>query len=649
MAIPDEDVARVRAATDLVALIGEQTALKRVGRRFVGLCPFHAEKTGSFSVNAEEGLYYCFGCQASGDAISFVRATEGVDFVEAVERLANRAGITIRYDDDRDRNEDRNRRRELLAAMTVAVEYYHERLLAGPDAGRARQYLRSRGYDGDVVRRFRLGYAPAGWDELVRASRLPGAVLREAGLAYENDRNRYQDSFRERVMFPIFDPGGRAIAFGGRVLPEALRSSEREPGPKYRNSPESSIYSKRRTLYGLNWAKSDIARAHEVVVCEGYTDVIGFHLAGVPRAVATCGTALTEDHFRLLAHFANRIVLCFDADAAGQAAAARLYQWERRHELELAVAALPVGSDPGELAQRDPASLAAAVGKAQPFLGFRVDQALGAHDLRTPEGRSRAAEAALAAIAEHPNELVRDQYLIGVADRTRLDPNRLRELLVEVRSRPQPDPEAGGAGPGRRADEAEPPDQNRAAPAAAPWGRAGARTAEERPELRAGRDALLLALNQPDGARALFDEVLFVDPVQRNAYRALVDSAGLSEAIQRADPEAGDLIRRLAVSELPDELVVTGPYIELVRAACDRALRELDAEARVAQQEGRSEDLATALNTGAWLRTELEALRDPLVGPGGGSDTEDAAQRLVAWLAQRQQEAGDDGRRASED
>ncbi len=267
MAIPDEDVARVRAATDLVALIGEQTALKRVGRRFVGLCPFHAEKTGSFSVNAEEGLYYCFGCQASGDAISFVRATEGVDFVEAVERLANRAGITIRYDDDRDRNADRSRRRELLAAMTAAVEFYHERLLANPEAGRARQYLRSRGYDGEVVRKFRLGYAPAGFDELVRALRLPGPVLREAGLAYESERGRLQDAFRERVMFPIFDPGGQAIAFGGRVLPEGLRALEREAGPKYRTSPESSIYSKRRTLYGLNWAKSDIAHAHEVVVC----------------------------------------------------------------------------------------------------------------------------------------------------------------------------------------------------------------------------------------------------------------------------------------------------------------------------------------------------------------------------------------------
>ncbi|HXZ83296.1 MAG TPA: DNA primase [Acidimicrobiales bacterium] len=632
MAIPDEDVAQVRAATDLVALIGERTALKRVGRRFVGLCPFHAEKTGSFSVNAEEGLYYCFGCQASGDAISFVRATEGVDFVEAVERLANRAGITIRFDDDRDRNEERNRRRELLAAMTAAVDFYHDRLLTHPDAGRARQYLRSRGYDGEIVRKFRLGYAPAGFDELVRALRLPGAVLREAGLAYENERSRLQDAFRERVMFPIFDPGGQAIAFGGRILPDALRASDREPGPKYRNSPESAIYSKRRTLYGLNWAKGDIARAHEVVVCEGYTDVIGFHVAGVPRAVATCGTALTEDHFRLLAHFAKKIVLCFDADAAGQAAAARLYQWEKRHELELAVAELPVGSDPGELAQGNPAALAAAVEHAQPFLGFRVEQALGAHDLHTPEGRSRAAESAVSAIAEHPNELVRDQYLIGVADRTHVDPVQLRELLVEVQSRPQPDVDAPSTGPSQRRDDDRGSDVD-------PSRRTSRRASESRSELRAGRDALILTLDRADEVRPLFDEVLFVDPVQRNAYRALTAAASLAQAIERADPEASDLLRRLAVSEGPDELDVTGTYIELVRTASEKVLREFEAEGRVAEQEGRSEDVVAVLTTGAWLRTELEILRDPLVRPGGTSSAEDAAKRLVAWLTQRQQEA----------
>jgi DNA primase len=643
MAIPDEDVARVRAATDLVALVGEQTALKRVGRRFVGLCPFHAEKTGSFSVNAEEGLYYCFGCQASGDAISFVRATEAVDFVEAVERLANRAGITIRFDDDRDRSEERNRRRELLAAMTRAVEFYHERLLSHPDAGQARQYLRSRGYDGEIVRKFRLGYAPAGFDELVRALNLPGAVLRAAGLAYENERSRLQDAFRERIMFPIFDPGDQAIAFGGRVLPEGLRTPQREPGPKYRNSPESAIYSKRRTLYGLNWAKADIAHAHEVVVCEGYTDVIGFHIAGVSRVVATCGTALTEDHFRLLAHFAKKIVLCFDADAAGQAAAARLYQWEKRHELELAVAELPVGSDPGELAQHDPTALAVAVEHAQPFLGFRVEQALASHDLRTPEGRSRAAEAALVAIAEHPNEFVRDQYLVGVADRTRLDPRKLRELLVEVQSRPQPEADDRNLKPGGRRDgEGIPGDgpRDESGAAAEPPGRVGGRTPELHAEQRAGRDALLLTLDRPEAVGALFSEVLFVDPVQLNAYRALVGSTGLARAIEQADPEAGDLLRRLAVSEVPDELDITGTYIELVRSACERVLRELEAEGRLAEQEGRGDDVVAVLTTGAWLRTELEILRDPLVRPVGASDAEDAARRLVAWLTQRWQEAG---------
>ena len=178
MGIPDEDIARVRAATDLVALIGEQTALKRVGRRFTGLCPFHAEKTPSFSVNGEEGLYYCFGCQASGDTISFVRQTEGVDFVEAVERLAARAGVTIRLDGDRSGDKERGHRRELLGALSKAAAFYNERLLTQPDAGKARQYLRSRGYDGDVVRRFQLGYAPAGFDELARALKVPGAVLR---------------------------------------------------------------------------------------------------------------------------------------------------------------------------------------------------------------------------------------------------------------------------------------------------------------------------------------------------------------------------------------------------------------------------------------------------------------------------------------
>jgi DNA primase len=626
--IPDEDVARVRAATDIVAIIGEHTALKRVGRRFQGLCPFHSERSPSFSVNAEEGLYYCFGCQAHGDAITFVRETEGLDFADAVERLALRAGITIRRDAARGRDEDHGRRRDLLALTEKASAFFHERLLSHADAGKARTYLRSRGYDGDVVRKYLLGYAPPGFDELVKALQAPPALLRQAGLAFENQRGRMQDAFRDRVMFPILDASGRPIAFGGRVLPEQLRATDYGAGPKYRNSPESPVYQKRRTLYGLNWAKTEISKSAEAVVCEGYTDVIGFHLAGVPQAVATCGTALTEDHLQVLAHFAKRVVLAFDADAAGEAAAARLYQWEKRHEIELAVAELPDGADPAELARTSASALAAAVTGARPFLGFRVERALGAHDLRTPEGRSRAAEEATSAIAEHPNELVRDQYVIDVADRTQIAPDRLRALVAAAASRAT----------SKDSSEAPPPDEN---------GRRETRpqgTASRRREItieeRAPRDALVCAIEHHDDAKALFDEILFIDPIQRSAFRALVGAPDLSSAIASADPDAADLLRALAVTDVPDDLDTEGTYIALVRASGSRALRELESEARVAERDGRDDGVVQVLAAHGWLRKELEVLHDPLVRSGASSEEMATAKALVAWLADRQQEAG---------
>jgi len=425
MGIPDEDVARVREATDIVALIGEHAALKRQGRRWVGLCPFHGEKTPSFSVNAEEGFYYCFGCQAKGDAITFVREVEHLDFVDAVRRLADKSGITIREDANSGR--ESQRRQVFRDAMEQAAEWYHQRLLVGADAGQARDYLRSRGYDGEVVRRFRLGWAPDGWDELCRALALPEEIAVGAGLAFVNRRGKLQDAFRARVLFPICDPSGHPVALGGRVLPGSA-----DPA-KYKNSTETPIYSKRRTLYALNWAKHDIIARDEVVVCEGYTDVIGLFGAGVERAVATCGTALAEEHVKLLRGFASKVVLAFDADGAGQAAAGRFYEWERRLEINVAVAALPPGSDPGELARSDPDGLRAAIEGAKPFLQFRVERILDGGELSTPEGRAKAADTALAAVAEHPDNLVRDQYVMQVAERCRLEPLLLRDRLEELR------------------------------------------------------------------------------------------------------------------------------------------------------------------------------------------------------------------------
>src|SRR5215217_4439863 len=416
-----EDIERVRAATYFAAVAGEHIALKRVGRRYQGLCPFHAEKSPSFSINAEEGLYYCFGCGVGGDVISFVREIEHLEFAEAVERLAARSGIQIRYDTEAV-SQERQRRARLVGAMTQAVDWYHQRLLTGPDAKGARAYLRSRGYDGDVVRAYRIGWAPEGWDELCRALKLPADVAKDTGLGFVNKVGRLNDFFRGRVLFPIFDVRGDPVAFGGRRLAEG-------EGPKYRNSPETPLYSKSRVLYGLNWAKSAVVDTNEVVVCEGYTDVIGLARAGVATGVATCGTALSDDHIRILKNFARRLVLAYDADDAGQAAADRFYEWERRYELDLAVADLPAGTDPGELSSVDPAALAAAIKGAKPFLTFRIDRLLARSDLRTPAGKARAAEAAMDAVREHPSDLVRDQYVMTVADRTGIDAGRLRMLL----------------------------------------------------------------------------------------------------------------------------------------------------------------------------------------------------------------------------
>jgi DNA primase len=630
--IPDEDVARVRAATDLVALIGEHVALRQQGRRWVGLCPFHSEKTPSFSVNAADGLYYCFGCQASGDAITFVRAVDHLDFAEAVGFLADRAGIEIR--DDPQDAADRRQRAQLYQAMEAAVAWYHERLLGAPDAGPARDYLRSRGYDKDVVRQFRLGWAPDDWDALCRALRLPERVITDAGLGFVNRRGRLQDAFRARVLFPICDPSGRPIALGGRILPPRAAQAPPSTEPKYKNSQETAIYTKRRTLYALNWAKKDIVARNEVVVCEGYTDVIGCFQSGVPRAVATCGTALAEEHFSTLRNFAKRIVLAYDADNAGQSAISRVYEWERRHDVDVAVAALPEGADPGSLAKEDPGALVAAVEGARPFLAFRVERAIGAADLTTAEGRAKAAEAAVAVIAEHPDDLVRDQYVMTVADRCRIEPDRLRARLAEARAAlassaargPKPSASASDAVPSRGGRSQALADVG---PEAPPSQRASISTNAHDPSARAGVEALRLAVHRPDEMSDRLEAVLFADPVQREAFEALASTENLHEAIAVVSPPAADLLHRVSVEEpvAPDVELgdpVDGAVAQLLRIGARRAFGELQAEARA----GRGDPLETGR-----IRLWIEQLDDPEAG-------REAADRLLAWLVGRDGERG---------
>jgi DNA primase len=590
--IADEDVARVRSEIDFVSVVSEHLALRKVGLRWVGLCPFHAEKTPSFAVNAEEGLYYCFGCQAKGDAITFVREVEHLDFVEAVEKLAARAGITLRYDDTAATREHQHKAR-LHDVLERAVEWYHHRLLEGPDASGARGYLRvERGYDGQLVRQYRLGWAPDDWDALVQALHVPDELLKEAGLAFLNRVGRLNDSFRGRILFPIFDAAGKPVGLGGRILPG-------KEGPKYKNTAETAIYNKSRVLYGLNWAKKAVVDAGVVVVCEGYTDVIGLHTAGVPQAVATCGTALADGHVRLLTNFARRIVLAYDADSAGQAAADKFYEWERKFEVDIAVAALPAGQDPADLARRDPDGLRSAVEQARPYLAFRLERALARADLRSPEGRARAAAAAMAVIVEHPNDMVRDQYLMEVADRCRVDPARLRAGEWRRES------DGNGAGGAR---------------GAAPGERGRVKQPVRLPPGGAELEALRLAVHRPETVAERLDEGLFADELCRAVYRALASATTLHDAIAAADPEAADLLQRLAVEEPeedPDDVT-----IRLLERAGARVLAELQSEAR---SSAAPEEYAAVIG---WLKLALEELRDP---QSGG----DAEARLVPWLVAR--------------
>jgi DNA primase len=588
--ITDETVAEVRGRADIVAVASQFMQLKKVGRRYSGLCPFHGEKTPSFSVNAEDGLFYCFGCQAKGDTITLVRELQHLDFAEAIEWLAGQCGVTVRYT-ERGQGEQRQRKTVLTAALEKAVDWYHDRLLTGRDAGAARAYLRQRGFDGESVRRYRLGWAPDDWDLLSRHLDLSDKVLVDTGLGFVNRARRQQDFFRGRVLFPIFDAQDRPIGFGGRILPG-------QDGPKYRNTGQTPLYDKSKVLYGLNWAKSDVVRAEEVIVCEGYTDVIGFADVGVPRAVATCGTSLTEDHVRQLRRFARRLVLAFDPDAAGAAAAERVYAWEQAHELEVVVADLPPGQDPGDLARSDPDRLRIAVEKPIPFLGFRVERALAAGRTDTPEGRARTAEAALEVIGEHPSDFVRDQYVMEVADRCRIDVERLRSSL-----------QGGGSRRGRLTVVDAPPRPIRA-------------DAPELVALRLAVDADHRAVILP-----LLHEVLFADDHHAMAFRALRDAGGdLHRAIDDADADTAELLQRLAAE---DE---TGDPVD-VRRLLLRLQGQREVEILRRQLRGATDEEAAELNPMlAWLLTRLQAVA-PDARPG--REVED---QLLAWLADRAEE-----------
>jgi len=417
------DIDRVREATDIVDLVAEVTKVRKSGRSVMAVCPFHQEKTPSMSVDRGRGLYHCFGCGEGGDVFSFVQKTQGVEFPDALEMLARKAGITLERDPDAAKK--RGRREAAVEAVRRSIDVFHTRLKKAPEAGPARSYLRGRGYDLDIIDEWRIGFAGTEWETLSKALRTGGiadSALIDAGLSRRGRHGLY-DVFRGSLMFPIHDVRGDPVAFGGRKVDGVDPKTTNNPDAKYVNSADSIIYNKSRVLFGLDRARQEIAASGQAVIVEGYTDVIAMHQAGVVTAVATCGTALGDGHFDLLRRFSERVVLAFDSDEAGSKAALRSDELESpfRLDLDLRVAVMPDGLDPGDLAQQGRGDeLVAAVDSARPLLEHRIEYEVSKHDLSGPEGRARALHAVAAQVRRVNDEIARREYsryvarLIGV-------------------------------------------------------------------------------------------------------------------------------------------------------------------------------------------------------------------------------------------
>lgn len=354
--IPDDKIPEIRERTDIVALVQQYVPLKRVGASFKGLCPFHAEKSPSFHVHAQRQFFHCFGCQASGDVLSFYMRIEGVSFPEALRALAEKAGVEIPVVDGPAQADDRRqkaRRERLAALMDAAAGFYVKQLGEHALSGMARAELEARGVSPDSAQSFRLGYAPHGWDSLTTWLKTSGHSLAEAeelGLVVPRKSGTgHYDRFRHRLMFPVTDHAGRIVAFSGRVLdppPDEPLSDRMEAAAKYMNSPESPLFHKGSVLFGLHEGRVDIRREGWVIVCEGNFDLVGLHQSGFRNSVAPLGTAFTDEHVRLLKRFAGRVVLLFDGDKAGQKAVRSAYPLLQAHGLSASVVRLPEGQDP---------------------------------------------------------------------------------------------------------------------------------------------------------------------------------------------------------------------------------------------------------------------------------------------------------------
>ncbi|WP_433394312.1 DNA primase [Micromonospora sp. KLBMP9576] len=547
--IRDEDIALVRERSSIADVISETVTLRSAGGgNLKGLCPFHDEKSPSFNVSPARNVWYCFGCGAGGDAIKFLMDAEHLSFVDSVERLADRAGLQLRYvegDSAAPRaRPQQGQRQRLVAAHAAAVEFYRAQLTTAGARG-AREFLARRGFDRAAAERYGCGFAPDAWDLLTKHLRQQGFSHDElvtAGLSRPSRSGTLIDRFRRRLMWPIRDLAGDVIGFGARKL------FDDDDGPKYLNTPETPIYKKSHVLYGIDQAKREIAKQGKVVVVEGYTDVMACHLAGVPTAVATCGTAFGADHIGVLRRLlldtdavAGEVIFTFDGDAAGQKAALRAFEDDQRFVGRTFIAVSPDNMDPcdlrlakGDLAVRD------LVARREPLVDFALRHVISRYDLDTVDGRVEAMRRAAPLVAKLKDREKRPEYVRKLAGDLGMEIEPVqRAVLAAASAAPAP---AKGAAPASRPAPAEPVVDN--------------------PQSLVEREALKLALQEPVLAGPMFDAVEVPEyrhPVH-SAVRAAVAAAGGAAAatggavwIESVRDACEDLAARALVGELAVE------------------------------------------------------------------------------------------------
>jgi DNA primase len=623
--IPDEDIARVREASPIEAVVGDYVQLRSAGGgELKGLCPFHEEKSPSFHLTPARGLYHCFGCGVGGDTIDFVMRIEHLTFAESVERLAQRAGIEIRYEQggSATRGGNAGQRTRLVAAHREAVEYYAARLADDPAAKGARAFLAERGFDDAAAAAYGVGYSPDSWDALTKHLAAKGFSREEllaSGLVSQGQRG-VVDRFRGRLMFPIRDNTGDPIGFGARALKEGDQ-------PKYLNTPETPIYKKSHVLYGLDKARLEIGRRAQAVVVEGYTDVMACHLAGVPTAVATCGTSLTADHIQMLRRllmdqdeFRGEVVFTFDGDSAGQRAALKVFEEDARFVTQTFVAVEPTGLDPCELRlAKGDAAVRDLIARRIPLFEFKLRAELDRFDLETAEGRVRALATCAPIVAGIRDRSLRPEYARRLAGWLGMPVEEVTERIADAAARtPAPAPAAATAEPGV------------------------ARPRADDPALKAEREALKCVIQSPGLVGPVWDALdpeLFTDPAYRACHTAVAEAGGVRSFgaatggvqgfVTRVRDAAPDDSVRALLTELAVEPLRTG---DDMRAAYVRQqvarVQEMGLTRRITETKSRLQRLNPVEQPEKYnalfselvdMQARQRALREQAIDPGPGT------------------------------